>query len=231
MTAPSTRQLFSPLDAGTEAALRASIRRFGVLVPIVVDQHGKVIDGHHRQRLAAELHVKCPREIQRVDDESHAHALAVTLNTDRRHLTAEQRRDVVVHLDSKRTPDGQKQHSTRAIAHALGVDQKTVVNDLVGEERSSPERVVGRDGKSYPATKATVVVKPINGDPRVNRGLRRPIDVPQVASGLRMSAELLTASDAKFAPLTAADQARAISDITAVIRALTHLRRSMKGSN
>jgi hypothetical protein len=31
-------------------ALRANIQRFGVLVPVVRDQHGGMIDGSHRAR-------------------------------------------------------------------------------------------------------------------------------------------------------------------------------------
>jgi hypothetical protein len=46
--------------------------------------------------------------------------------------------------------------STRAIAPAFGVDQKTVVNDLSGEEFSSPDsefvQVTGLDGKTYTVT-------------------------------------------------------------------------------
>ena len=44
-----------PLDEATEAALRDSIRRYGVLVPIVCDVEGNVIDGHHRLRILKEL--------------------------------------------------------------------------------------------------------------------------------------------------------------------------------
>lgn len=53
-----SHQLFPSLDAATEQALRESIRRFGVLVPVVRDQHGQVIDGHHRSRIAGEEGVK-----------------------------------------------------------------------------------------------------------------------------------------------------------------------------
>lgn len=43
--------------------------------------------------------------------------------------------------------------STRAIGAGLGVDQKTVVNDLKrGEENSSPALVTGTDGKQYSTT-------------------------------------------------------------------------------
>jgi hypothetical protein len=47
-------------------ALRASIRTHGVLVAVVRDQHGRIIDGHHRERIAAELGVACPVETVRL---------------------------------------------------------------------------------------------------------------------------------------------------------------------
>lgn len=47
--------------------------------------------------------------------------------------------------------------STRAIASALGVNDKTVRNDLAGAEKSAPGSVLGADGKTYPATKPAAV--------------------------------------------------------------------------
>jgi hypothetical protein len=66
-------------------------------------------------------------------------------------LPAEQRRMVVGWLSGKGL-------STRAIAPLLSVDQKTIVSDrrrlaaaAPAEENSSPARVTGLDGRSYPA--------------------------------------------------------------------------------
>ncbi len=57
-----------------------------------------------------------------------------------------ERRDVVARLREKRW-------STTRIAEAIGVDEKTVRNDLSGSENSEPESpVTGQDGKSYPST-------------------------------------------------------------------------------
>ncbi len=49
-----------PLDPDTLAGLRTSIERYGVLVPVVVDHEGAIIDGHHRLAIAEELGVKYP---------------------------------------------------------------------------------------------------------------------------------------------------------------------------
>ena len=99
----------TPLERATLAALRASIALRGVIVPVVHDQHGRTIDGHHRERLAAELGVPVPVETVEIRDDEHALELAVELNAVRRQLTIEQRREIVVQL----TREG---HSQRAIA-------------------------------------------------------------------------------------------------------------------
>ena len=144
--APS--ELFPALDDATEAALRASIERFGVIVPVVVDQHGELLDGRHRARIARDLGVEYETQMREVADADEAREIARTLNSDRRHLSLEQRREVVVALRE----DG---HSQRAIANALGVSRKAVRNDLdkVGPLAHVPNGVTGLDGKSYPATR------------------------------------------------------------------------------
>lgn len=138
------RQVFDILDPATEAALRASIERHGVLVPVAIDQNGEIIDGHHRARIARELDVSFDVRRHKIRDEDHARELAITLNADRRQLTLEQRRAVVADLRASG-------HSTRAIAGAVGVTHPTVLNDLSGGKSLPPEEIIGRDGKTYPA--------------------------------------------------------------------------------
>ncbi len=143
-------QLFPVLDAATESALRFSIERFGVLVPVAKDQHGRTLDGYHRSRIADDLGVTYRVDVISVADDDEALEIARTLNADRRMLTVEQRREVVAALRGEG-------HSTRAIAGALGVGDGTVRNDLsAGAQGCAPdsERVTGLDGKSYPAKRA-----------------------------------------------------------------------------
>jgi ParB family chromosome partitioning protein len=104
-------QVCPPLDVATEAALRASIERFGVLVPVVHDQHGRILDGHHRSRLADALGVRYRVDTVRVADDAEAQAVARSLNVDRRHLSAAQRREIAAALRAEG-------HSLRAIAGA-----------------------------------------------------------------------------------------------------------------
>src|SRR4051812_33984671 len=50
-------QIFPDLRPWEYAALKESIGRFGVLLPIVQDEHGNTIDGHQRERACRELGV------------------------------------------------------------------------------------------------------------------------------------------------------------------------------
>lgn len=142
-------QLFPSLEPAVEAALRASIERFGVLVPIVIDQHDRVLDGNNRKRIADDLGVDYPWHQVHVRDDDHARELARTMNIDRRHLDAEQRREIVAALRANG-------HSLRAIAGAVGVDDKTVRNDLAGADCSAPDEVHGKDGKRYPSRRSPI---------------------------------------------------------------------------
>ena len=146
-----TAQLFAPLAPEIEAALKASIQRFGVIVPVVEDQNGNVIDGRHRRRLAEELGVTCRVDQVQVADEAEALEVQRTLNADRRQMTTEQRREIELELRKEG-------HSQRAIAGALGVSRQAVRKGLVKAAGPQgppqfPERSEGLDGKSYPATR------------------------------------------------------------------------------
>lgn len=123
MTAAAAIQPFAQLDADTEDALRASIKRFGVVVPIVVDATGRIIDGHHRSRIAKELNLECPQIRRAVRSDDDANALAYTLNADRRHMTRDQRLAIVADLRAQG-------FSLRAIAGAVGIDKRQVQRDL-----------------------------------------------------------------------------------------------------
>ena len=137
-------QLFRDLSPAIEAALRASIDRFGVLVPVVKDQHGNILDGYQRSRIAESLGLRYPVNIIEVADEAEALEIARTLNEDRRAMPKEERLPVEQHLR-------EEGHSLRAIAGVVGVSKAQVRKDLAGVHQCTPARVTGVDGKSYPS--------------------------------------------------------------------------------
>ncbi len=157
-------QVMPVLDADVRAALRDSITRFGVLVPIAVTPEGQIIDGHNRWEIAQELGVSCEQKVYPVSTPEQALELAETLNMDRRHLDRDTRATLAKSLR-------EQGHSLRAIAGALGSSPQTVMRDLDeqddlatvpdgtvasetdGAEPTEPHRVVGMDGRSQPATR------------------------------------------------------------------------------
>ena len=89
-------QLLPQLSEDEYAALRESIRADGVKVPIELDERGAVLDGHHRLAICKELGITDYPRVVRVglsEEQKIAHVL--TLNLDRRHLSREQRREVI----------------------------------------------------------------------------------------------------------------------------------------
>lgn len=181
-----TYQLFDALPAHIEDALRASIERFGVLVPVTVDQHGAMLDGHHRARIADALSVPYDRLVRHCEDDDERREIAHTLNADRRQLTDEQRRTVSAQLRA----DG---HSLRAIAGALGVSKDTVARDLeIVSPETIPDRVVRQGGGSYPSRRPQVLAR----DDREQERAQAVLEVMSPVEGPAASLSLVEARQA-----------------------------------
>lgn len=152
--------LLPPLTTEEYEELRTDIIQRGIIVPVVLDELGNVIDGQHRLKIAAELGLlDIPFEIRPGMVNSEKEALAWDLNAHRRHLSQAQKRDVLARI-LLRMPE----QSNRQIARQAGVDDKTVGSvraELVsGAEIPHLEMLRGKDGKSYPAVKPIRVDSP-----------------------------------------------------------------------
>lgn len=133
--------------------LKASIAEVGVLVPVEVDESGNILDGHHRIKAWNELRTegvnvaKYATLVRRGMTEEQKRNHARVLNVNRRHLSKEQRNEVIAAMKS----DGM---SNRQIAEAMNVNEITVRRTLEGATIVAPDFVTGKDGKQYP-TKQT----------------------------------------------------------------------------
>jgi len=130
-------------------ALKEDIAERGVMVPIEFDENGNVLDGHHRLKICVELGIEdYPKIIRTGMSEPEKWTHARKLNMVRRHLTREQRRELI-QAQIKDTPE----LSDRQIAKMLGVSHSTVgimrreliENGQVDESTTS----IGSDGKEY----------------------------------------------------------------------------------
>lgn len=71
-------------------ALKTSIEANGVEVPIVVDELGNIIDGHHRYAICPDA----PHVVRTFDNDWEREAAAIRLNMERRHLSSQQLAEV-----------------------------------------------------------------------------------------------------------------------------------------
>jgi len=134
-------QPMPPLSPEQYDALKADIMKNGIRVPVVKDQHGRVLDGHNRRRIADELGIHVPVEIITIASDEAAYETALTLNCARRHLTREQVR-ALIGTEIRRRPGD----SDRAIARRIGCDHKTVGSVRGGEiPQSDSSPAMSRD--------------------------------------------------------------------------------------
>ncbi|AIY17989.1 ParB N-terminal domain-containing protein [Pimelobacter simplex] len=141
MTSKTSESVFQPMPPLSEdqlAALREDIAKNGVLVPVTVDQHGRVLDGHNRSAIARELGIDYPTVVVEVADDEAAMDLAVTLNGARRHLNQEQKRALIEHELIRRPDD-----SDRAISRRVGCSP-TTVGTVRSERRARAEESTQR---------------------------------------------------------------------------------------
>jgi hypothetical protein len=132
--------------------MRAGLREFGILGDRAVYLYkGQVVDGWHFYRACVLENIK--PKIKSIPKTVPPAKVCEMLNDNRRHESqdvlerpAAKRREQVAELHAEG-------HSSRAVAEQLGVDEKTIRNDLAvsGAEGSAPGKVKGKDGKSYPA--------------------------------------------------------------------------------
>jgi ParB-like chromosome segregation protein Spo0J len=136
-------------------SVKKSIRRWGVILPVVKDENGDVIDGHQRVRACEELGITDYPVLTLAgltDEEKRDHAFV--LNLVRRRLNQQQMRELVA-AELKRTPD----LSDNWLAQILGTTDKTVA--LVRKELISTSEIPklaklrGKDGKCRRVTRIT----------------------------------------------------------------------------
>ncbi|MEX4006918.1 ParB N-terminal domain-containing protein [Neoaquamicrobium sediminum] len=157
-------QLLPPLSADDYAALKSSIIACGVLVPVEYDEHGNILDGHHRVAICESLGlVNFPRVVRENLSEDDKRSHVRSLNLARRHLTTFQKREII-EAQLLETPH----LSNRTLAKILGVDNKTVLNRRVSLESKGrlrrPVRVQARNGVYHPADRPRSLPSPLMSD-------------------------------------------------------------------
>jgi len=114
--------LLPPLAQAEFDALRASIKANGVHTPIIVDEEGNILDGHHRHQIKPDVE----RRIVTGLSEASKRAFVIACNLQRRNLSPDQKielRETQMAIAADLKAEGQTQN---AIAVLLGVARETV---------------------------------------------------------------------------------------------------------
>jgi ParB-like chromosome segregation protein Spo0J len=128
-------------------SLKESVRRWKVILPVVRDEYGGIIDGHQRVRACEDLGIKDYPVLTLAgltEEEKRDHTYV--LNLVRRRLNQQQMRDLIA-AELKRTP----YLSDNWLAQILGTTDKTVAavrGELIAtSEIPKLEKLKGKDGK------------------------------------------------------------------------------------
>jgi len=103
--------------------LKSSIRTNGLYLPIIINQKGIVLDGHHRHRICNELNIQGKYKVKNFDNKTDEIIFVGECNLQRRQLTPLQRIALVVKLEpfykvkaKERMNSGKKSDPTQIFA-------------------------------------------------------------------------------------------------------------------
>lgn len=120
-------QLLPSLAAGEYECLKADIAKNGVMVEVVFDSEGRLIDGHHRVRASRELGLPDPpKRVVDCKSDVERQCLVLRLNLNRRHLSPEQVAEVRKRQQGLAVELRNKGKAQAEIAEMLGVSQPTI---------------------------------------------------------------------------------------------------------
>jgi hypothetical protein len=163
-------ELFPLLSEEELKALADDIEKNGLVTKLVLAEDGSLLDGRNRLDAAASLGLLTwernePRKLHlngkliepiQCEAGEDPYALALSYNVHRRHLTAEQKRELIAKV-LKAKPE----QSNRAIAKQVKVDHKTVADVRTESEGRGEiphvEKRTDSKGRKQPATKPKAV--------------------------------------------------------------------------
>lgn len=132
-------------------SLKESIKEYGLWIPILVNIHGVILDGHHRFRACNELGVQLKHATRVFTNEILEKKFVIECNLKRRHLNEFQKAELGILLLPLE----------RELAEQRQVDGKTLrSNDLKGQARDITAKQVGMSGTTFDRACTVIKVAP-----------------------------------------------------------------------
>lgn len=123
--------------------LKASIsKERGNIVPILINQYGIILDGHHRFRACNELHITPKIEVQKLYNRIEEKEFVILLNLNRRHLNDFQKSELGTKLE---TIESERAKTRMLSGRTLGPNEprgktEQIIADRIGVTRSTYHR-------------------------------------------------------------------------------------------
>lgn len=196
-------QPFNDLAASQFELLKKDVEQRGIVNPILVDEDGQTIDGHQRRRVAAELGIDCPRIVLRGLSDDEKMSLAIALNLFRRHLSGVERSTAIqkmshlgmsvrriaeatgvsksqVHRDLAGVPCGTPAAPDNVdpeTGELSDAEAEAIVEAWIeaGTDEQVVPKVVGADGRSYPAKKPKPAPRELTAEEQAAEDLKGQI--------------------------------------------------------
>ena len=171
-----------PLSNEEREGMKESLKRLGQLQPILVDEKGEMLDGHHRKQLLEELGVEPETKMLLLTGPQQKHEVRLAANAVRSSLSTAERR-AAVEAEILHDP----RRADRAIAATIGVSNHTVAAARKRlEERGALLRLdarIGADGSVQPARKPPRAAPPAAGAAPAAGNYRLLLDLTDTAGG------------------------------------------------
>ncbi|MDH3203084.1 MAG: DNA methyltransferase [Nitrosopumilus sp.] len=132
-------KLVPPLPAKEYNQLKSSIRTNGLYLPIIINEKGTILDGHHRHRICNELQIQGKYKVKKFESKLLEKKFVILVNLDRRQLNDFQRAELAIPLLEIETelakerkekgtlaPFGAKGKATEKVSKHTGVSTRTL---------------------------------------------------------------------------------------------------------
>jgi ParB-like chromosome segregation protein Spo0J len=141
------QKLVPPLPPEDYRALRESISELGLLTPLIINEKGVLLDGHHRLKALQELGRKLGSRdfiIKHFENELEERQFVLTANLHRRHLTPFQRAELALPLlEIEKELARQRQLKGTSASNEAEVGKATeIIGSKIGLSRATLERAI-----------------------------------------------------------------------------------------
>lgn len=126
IVSPVYESLVPPLTESEYQSLKESIKQNGLWIPIIVNKHGVILDGHHRYRACQDLGIQTKHAVREFENDLLEKKFVIECNLKRRHLNDYQKGILAKELLKIEEQESNQRQGTRTDIATLPTDMGNV---------------------------------------------------------------------------------------------------------